>query len=184
MSKKNTNCNCENKEKEIHEEWAVVKAIERGFLVHNGQIPLGTRMFQLDCFEEYEQNQSLLCTSTLLEGVNTRADSIIITKPSRYSNTKGLFTAFDFFNLVGRTGRLNKHLVGCAYYLKGLEDIDYKKNDAIKEIQFEVTSDSKDIKIQKEQISNEEDVKKLYEDFLGAPLGRKSEEILHVDHLR
>ncbi|MBE6361796.1 MAG: hydrogenase [Treponema bryantii] len=29
-----------------------------------------------------------------------------------------------------------------------------------------------------------EDVKKLYEDFLGAPLGRKSEEILHVDHLR
>ena len=147
---------------EIHEDWSVVKAIERGFLVHNGQIPLGTRMFQLDCFEEYDKQQYLLCTSTLLEGVNTRADSIIITKPSRYTTKKSDFTAFDFYNLVGRTGRLCEHLIGTAYYLKSDNDIDYKKVDALKDIQFEITTNSRDIKIQKNQIANDEAIKSFF----------------------
>ena len=35
---------------EIHEEWCLVTALERGYLIHNGQIPLGTRTFQLDYY--------------------------------------------------------------------------------------------------------------------------------------
>lgn len=134
---------------EIHEEWCVIKALERGYLIHNGQIPVGTRMFQLDCYEKSSIFNRMLCTSTLLEGVNTSAKNIIITKPSRKSSkSDNNFSAFDFFNLVGRTGRLHQHLIGNAYYIKSNIDPIYIKEDAIKSIQFELTENSKDIDIQ------------------------------------
>lgn len=146
---------------EIHEEWCVIKAMERGYLIHNGQIPISTRMFQLDFFENSEIYNRLLCTSTLLEGVNTTAKNIIITKPSIMSNrndNEADFSAFDFYNLVGRTGRLNKHFIGTAYYLQAPSDPEYKKIDAIKSIKFELTDESKDIDIQKGNIYDHPDV--------------------------
>lgn len=136
---------------EIHEEWCLVTALERGYLIHNGQIPLGTRTFQLDYYDSDDRFCKMLCTSTLLEGVNTTAQNIIITRPSRKSNDPGkdYFEAFDFFNLVGRTGRLTQGFIGKAYYIRGPLDPEYKKEAAVKKIRFELTDDSKDIDIQK-----------------------------------
>lgn len=148
---------------EIHEEWCLITALERGYLIHNGQIPIGTRLFQLDYFEQSEIYNKMLCTSTLLEGVNTTAKNIIITKPSRMSNKAGdSFSAFDFFNLVGRTGRLNQHFIGDAHYIKSPNDPEFVKADAIKSIKFEIIDESKDIDIQKGEIDKHNDVK----DFL------------------
>lgn len=150
---------------EIHEDWCLVKGLERGYLIHNGQIPIGTRMFQLDFYEESKSYNTLLCTSTLLEGVNTTAKNIIITRPSRISEKTDIkynFTAFDFFNLVGRTGRLNQHLIGNAYYLKGVNDPSFIKDDAIKSIRFELTDDSKDIDIQTGNIDSHQDVQNFF----------------------
>lgn len=149
---------------EIHENWAVIKAIERGYLVHNGQIPIGTRMFQLESYENNTNFNRLLCTSTLLEGINTTSKNIIITKPSRSSESRNnadnkIFSAFDFYNLVGRTGRLNKHYVGTAYYLKGNDDINYEMIDAIKSIKFELTDESQDIDLQTGDIEKHQDIK-------------------------
>lgn len=134
---------------EIHEEWSVVLALERGYLIHNGQIPLGSRLFQLDFFEQKGLFNRLLCTSSLLEGVNTTAKNIIIVKPSRsLMDGKAPFSAFDFYNLVGRTGRLYKHFIGVAYYIKSPSDPDYNKVDALKSIKFEISDVSQDIDIQ------------------------------------
>lgn len=146
---------------EIHEDWCVIKAMERGYLIHNGQIPMGTRMLQLDYYESARTYNKLLCTSTLLEGVNTTAKNIIITKPSRMSDrndNRDDFSAFDFYNLVGRTGRLNQHFVGKAYYIKAPSDPEYRRIDAIRSIKFEITDDSKDIDIQKGDIERYPDV--------------------------
>ena len=142
---------------EIHEDWSVVKALERGYVIHNGQIPLGIRLYQLYLYEHNIKFNKLLCTSTLLEGVNTSAKNIIITCPSRQSENGEKFSAFDFFNLVGRTGRLNQHYIGDAYYLKAPDDPNYKKIDAIRSIRFEITDSSKDIDIQKGNIDNHDD---------------------------
>lgn len=146
---------------EIHEDWCVIKAMERGYLIHNGQIPIGTRILQLDYYESLGIYNKMLCTSTLLEGVNTTAKNIIITKPSRMSDrndNRDDFSAFDFFNLVGRTGRLNQHFVGNAYYIKASSDPEYRRIDAIRSIKFEITDDSKDIDIQKGNIEKHPDV--------------------------
>jgi len=162
---------------EIHEDWCVIKALERGYVIHNGQMPLGTRMFQLNLYEESSDYNRLFCTSTLLEGVNTTAENIIITQPSRQSTKKNNaknFSAFDFYNLVGRTGRLNQHFIGKAYYLKAPTDPPYEKIDAIRSIKFEITDDSKDIDIQKGNIENHPD----YLAFL-TQLG-----ITHEDYLK
>lgn len=133
---------------EIHEEWSVLKALERGVLVHNGQLPLGIRMIVLELFNDLESNfDVMLCTSTLIEGVNTAAEHIIITKPARSTNE---FDAFDFFNLVGRTGRLYRYYLGTAHYIRGPEDREYLKGEALKSIEFEVTSESIDMDINNE----------------------------------
>ncbi len=150
-------------EEEIHEEWCLITALKRGYVIHNGQIPIGTRMFQLDYYEQSDSYNNMLCTSTLLEGVNTTAKNIIITKPSRKSSKLGdYFSAFDFFNLVGRTGRLNQHFIGDAYYNKSPNDPEYRKEDAIKSIRFEITDSSKDIDIQKGEIDKHQDVVEFF----------------------
>lgn len=162
---------------EIHPNWYVVKAMKRGFLVHSGELQLGIRNMQLDIFEEEsEPHNIMLCTSTLLEGVNTSAENIIITKPCRsygynYSND---FEAFDFFNLVGRSGRLFKANLGKAFYIKSPTDKSFSINDAIKSIEFEITSNSVDVKIQKKECIDIE-----YLDFLRV-LGCSEEEYLSI----
>ena len=75
------------------------------------------------------------------------AKNIIIIKPSNGTSREGeSFTAFDFYNLVGRTGRLRKHYVGNAYYIKSPYDPDFLKSDATIKIQFEINNESKEIK--------------------------------------
>lgn len=130
---------------EIHEEWSVLKALNKGILVHHGQLPLGIRMLQLELFDDIDSGYNImLCTSTLLEGVNTACENIIITKPAR---NKTEFDAFDFFNLVGRTGRLCQYYLGTAYYIRGTNDRKYCKEEALKSIEFELTDNSIDMDI-------------------------------------
>ena len=132
---------------EIHEEWIILKALENGYLVHHGQLPLGIRLLELDLFNgDNSGYHKLICTSTLLEGVNTSAKNIIITKPARGYGL-GNFDAFDFYNLVGRTGRLYQHYLGVAYYIKTPSDPIYLKDEALKKIEFELTQQTIDIDI-------------------------------------
>lgn len=145
--------------KEIHPDWYVVKAMGKGFLVHSGDLQLGIRNMELDIFEnDDEPYNTVLCTSTLLEGVNTSTENIIITKPARgYGyNFSNDFEAFDFFNLVGRSGRLFKANLGKAYYIKSPIDRSYVLEEAVKSIEFEITSDSVDVKIQKNECDDNE----------------------------
>lgn len=132
--------------KEFHKDWYVVKALESGLLVHNGQIPSGIRMYMLNLFNRKNTVfNTLLSTATLLEGVNTTAKHIVITKPSRTGGDT--FDAFDFFNLVGRSGRLFEHYLGEAHYIKSSSDPEFIKDDAMKTIEFEITQETDDILI-------------------------------------
>ena len=56
--------------------------------------------------------------------------------------------------MVGRSGRLFKTNLGTAYYIKAPTDPSFSINDAIKSIEFEITSDSQDVQIQKNECSD------------------------------
>lgn len=149
---------------EIHEEWSILKALNKGILVHHGQLPLGIRMLQLELFDAKDSGYDImLCTATLLEGVNTACENIIITKPAR---NKTNFDAFDFFNLVGRTGRLCQYYLGTAYYIRSKEDREYVKEDALKSIEFELTDkDSIDMDINSDRYIERQEFMDLLKDM-------------------
>ena len=149
---------------EIHEEWCVITALKHGYLIHNGQIPVGTRIFQINQYGEQEGFCKMLCTSTLLEGVNTSAENIIIVQPARKNAKEGeCFTSFDFYNLVGRTGRLNEHFVGNAYYIQGPHDAEFSFEDAVRSVRFEILDKTDDMDIQFKNISDNEEVTSFLE---------------------
>lgn len=138
---------------EIHPDWYLVKAMENGFLIHNGQLSIGIRKIQTHLFNNSNYNR-IICNSSLLEGINSSAKNIIITSPSRIFNQNSPmpFSSFDFYNLVGRTGRLFKNFIGNAYYIKSTTDPLFVKEDAYSTIEFEITKDDKDIQLIKNDI--------------------------------
>ncbi len=93
----------------VHPSYALGKTLEKGIAFHYGNMPLLIR-------EEIERLFSLgvikylVCTSTLLEGVNLPAKSIIIRKPQRGQNNP--LNSNDFWNLAGRAGRWGKEFSG------------------------------------------------------------------------
>lgn len=84
------------------------EAIEYGFGVHHGRIPrsIAARMVRL--FNQ-QKLPVLLCTSTLIEGVNTAAKTVMIFDKKINRDNYDFFT---FSNIRGRAGRLGQHHVG------------------------------------------------------------------------
>ncbi len=85
-------------EESIGEEWYVIDLLKRGIGIHHGKTPMYLRKFY-----ENEYNKKniriLLCTDTLMEGINTPTESLIIV------DNPG--DTFKLNNLIGRVGRLN-----------------------------------------------------------------------------
>lgn len=96
-----------------HPEWILPSLLDHGFAVHHGSLPRSIAFHLLRMFNE-GAIRFLLCTSTIIEGVNTSAKNIII-----YDNKIGVpkFDQFDFNNIKGRAGRMLKHFVGHVYVL-------------------------------------------------------------------
>lgn len=84
----------------------------RGVGVHHAKIP---RSLASMFVREYNQQnlKALVCTSTLIEGVNTIAKNVFILdkKIDGHSNLNG----FELQNIKGRAGRMMEHYVGSVY---------------------------------------------------------------------
>lgn len=91
-----------------HDEWLVSIALRHGIGIHHGRLPRSLGRFMIRAFEE-GQIKVLLCTSTLIEGVNTAAKNVVI-----YDNklNRRSLDFFTFSNIKGRTGRMFRHFVG------------------------------------------------------------------------
>lgn len=95
--------------KTIHTEYRLVKALEKRIAFHYGNMPLLIRE-EIETLFKIGEIKYLICTSTLLEGVNLPAKSIFIRKPKRGSKTD--LSKSDFWNLAGRAGRWGKEFSG------------------------------------------------------------------------
>lgn len=94
-----------------HPDWHLVKALRNGIGVHHGRIPRALAHYVVRAFNSNNINL-LVCTSTLIEGVNTKAKNVII-----YDDkiNKSRIDFFTFNNIKGRSGRMGQHFIGHVY---------------------------------------------------------------------
>jgi hypothetical protein len=110
-------------------DWVLADLVERGTGVHNGSMHRCLSQIQIKLFEHEKGLDNIVSTSSIIEGVNTSAQNVIIWRSkiggSRLKN-------FSYKNIIGRGGRMFKHFVGNIYLL----DEPPKDEDAQLEIEF------------------------------------------------
>lgn len=94
-----------------HPEWSLVAALRSGVGVHHGRMPRSLAHYQVAAFNN-EMLRFLICTQTLIEGVNTTAKNIVIVDDTIDRRKLDLFT---FRNIMGRSGRMFEHFVGRVF---------------------------------------------------------------------
>lgn len=92
--------------------WSLVEALRRGIGFHHGRMPRALASTLVRGFNRGQFN-ILLCTSTLIEGVNTAAKSVFIWDKKIDGTDIDFFT---FANIRGRAGRMGRHYVGKVFY--------------------------------------------------------------------
>lgn len=92
-------------------DWHFAQALQQGIGIHHGRIPRALAQFVVRCFNDGDL-RFLVCTSTLIEGVNTKARNIIILDNTINREPIDLFT---FNNIKGRSGRMWEYFVGHVY---------------------------------------------------------------------
>lgn len=94
-----------------HPDWIWGRAIETGIGIHHGRLLRAIAQYTVRAFNELKLH-FLICTSTLIEGVNTKAKNVIV-----FDNriAKKQIDYFTFNNIKGRSGRMFEHFIGHVY---------------------------------------------------------------------
>ncbi len=94
-------------------EWSLVNLVKNGTGVHHGRLHRSLSQIQIKLFDEDNGLKNIISTSSIIEGVNTSAKSVILWN-KKYSK----LNYFDYKNLIGRGGRMFKHFIGEIYLLE------------------------------------------------------------------
>lgn len=94
---------------EVHKDFLLAKVLSKGIAYHYGNMPL-TLKSEIERLFSENKLRFLICTSTLIEGVNLACKNIFVRGPKK--GTKKLMEPTDFWNLVGRAGRWGKEFQG------------------------------------------------------------------------
>ncbi|MFZ2973293.1 MAG: DEAD/DEAH box helicase [Ferribacterium limneticum] len=96
-------------EKTIHKNFLLNKMLKRGVAFHYGNMPLLVKS-EIERLFSLNKISYLICTSTLVEGVNMSCRNIFVRGPKK--GTHALMNSEDFWNLAGRAGRWGKEFQG------------------------------------------------------------------------
>jgi len=94
-----------------HPEWHFAEGLKHGIGVHHGRIPRALAQYAVRAFDA-GRLAFIVCTSTLIEGVNTKARNVVILDNRIAKEQIDLFT---FNNIRGRSGRMGHHYIGHVY---------------------------------------------------------------------
>ncbi|WP_299676250.1 DEAD/DEAH box helicase [uncultured Dokdonia sp.] len=95
--------------------WNLTNLVKRGTGIHNGRLHRSLSQIQVKLFEEKEEGlDNMVSTSSIIEGVNTSAENVVL-----WMNKNGTSNLNDFTykNIIGRGGRMFKHFIGKIYIL-------------------------------------------------------------------
>jgi len=140
---------------------------ERGIGVHNGKMHRSLSQIQVRLFEYTEGLDTIISTSSIIEGVNTQAEQVIV-----WSNKNGShkFDYFTYRNIIGRAGRMFKYFVGKVYLL---EEPPVQENTTLTiefpdEVAESLDSEDPGIEINQEQNNHIKEYETFMTDALGA----------------
>lgn len=95
--------------KTVHRLYSLAGVLLRGVAFHYGNMPLLIRT-EIERLFRANKIKYLICTSTLIEGVNMPCQSIFLRGPTKGRGKP--MTSIDFWNLAGRAGRWGKEFQG------------------------------------------------------------------------
>lgn len=103
---------------EFDADWDYTIALKNGIGLHFGALPRALQQYTADQFNAGNL-RFLLCTSTIIEGVNTVAKNVVI-----YDNRDGTrsIDKFTHGNIKGRAGRMGVHFVGKIFCLEEIPE--------------------------------------------------------------
>jgi len=103
----------------VRENYSLADVVEKGMAYHHGKLPQHVRKVI-----EYAISQKLIsnvvCTTTLMQGVNMPAQNVIVRNPHLYvKESEGVseLSSYEMANLRGRAGRLLKDFIGRSFVL-------------------------------------------------------------------
>lgn len=99
--------------------WNLINLAKRRAGIHNGRLHRSLSQLQIRLFEEKEGFDKIISTSSIIEGVNTSAENVIVW---RNRNGQSKLNDFTYRNIIGRGGRMFKHFVGQIYLLEAPPD--------------------------------------------------------------
>lgn len=147
--------------------FSLCQLIERGIGIHNGRMHRSLSQIQVKLFEYMEGLDTIISTSSIIEGVNTQAEQVVV-----WSNKNGQ-SKFDYFtyqNVVGRAGRMFKYFVGKVYLLEKppLQENTTLTIDFPDEVAEALDSENPGIEINQEQNNHIKKYETFMIDVLGA----------------
>ncbi len=95
--------------------WHLTNLVSRGAGIHNGQLHRSLSQIQVKLFEDFDGLNQIISTSSIIEGVNTSAENVVIW---RNRNGTARLNDFTFKNIIGRGGRMFRHFVGNIFILE------------------------------------------------------------------
>ncbi|WP_157352900.1 DEAD/DEAH box helicase [Aliarcobacter butzleri] len=100
--------------KNYEENWNLTHVVKKGMGIHNGRLHRSLSQIQIKLFEDIDGLNNIVSTSSIIEGINTSAQNVILWK-----NKDGTpkLNSFKYKNVIGRGGRMFKHFVGNVYLL-------------------------------------------------------------------
>jgi hypothetical protein len=116
--------------------WSIPSSLARGVGVHSGPMPRSLQRIMIRLFNELDLSV-LVCTSTLIEGVNTSAKNVIVFEKKIDGQLLDFFT---FSNIRGRAGRMFRHYVGKVFTYSAPPDPTQTEVDIPIESQSETAS--------------------------------------------
>lgn len=129
----------------IHENYALCNVMKKGVAFHHGKLPMHVRRTLEKAISE-KKIKNVVCTTTLLQGVNLPAQNIFIRNPHLYMKkvkNSAELTNYEMANLRGRAGRLLKDFVGRTYVMDENEFVGtdgYEQLELFEEVTKELPS--------------------------------------------
>lgn len=95
-------------------DWIVARALKHGIGIHHGGVPRALQQYFIKLFNA-RNIRYLICTSTIIEGVNTVAKNVIIYDRRK---SKNILDHFTYKNIEGRAGRMREYFIGRVFSLE------------------------------------------------------------------